>query len=98
VAVVPLDVGWNDVGSWAAIYDINKANEDNNVVLGGEHISVNTTGTLIQGKKRLIATVGLEDVIIVDTEDALLVCAKDKVQDVKQVVNWLKDNGREDLL
>lgn len=98
VAVVPIDVGWNDVGSWAAIHEISPPDADNNVVLGAEHVSIGTTGSLIQGKKRLIATVGLEDVIIIDTDDALLVCAKDKVQDVKQVVNWLKDNNRTDLL
>lgn len=98
VAVVPVDMGWNDVGSWAAIYDINNQDENNNVVLDGEHIGFETKGTLIQGSKRLIATIGLENVVIVDTDDALLICTKDKAQDVKQIVNWLKDNKRTDLL
>jgi mannose-1-phosphate guanylyltransferase len=98
VAVVPIDVGWNDVGSWAAIYDINPADEAGNVVLGTEHIGFNTTGSLIHGKDRLIATVGLENVVIVDSGDALLVCAKDQAQDIKKIVDWLKEKKRTDLL
>jgi mannose-1-phosphate guanylyltransferase len=98
VAVVPLDVGWNDVGSWAAIHDINEADESGNVVFGAEHLGLDTNGSLIQGQKRLIVTIGLEDVVIVDSGDALLVCAKDRVQDIKEVVNWLKENNRTELL
>ncbi len=98
VAVVPVDIGWNDVGSWAAIYEINSADENGNVVLGAEHISFDTRETLIQGNGRLIATIGLENVVIVDSDDAILVCAKDKAQDVKKVVNWLEENNCVDLL
>jgi mannose-1-phosphate guanylyltransferase len=98
-AIVPVDIGWNDVGSWAAIHEINEADENGNVVLDGAHISFDTTETLIKGdKQRLIATVGLEDVIIIDSGDAILICARDKAQDVKKVVNWLEENGRADLL
>lgn len=99
VAIVPVDIGWNDVGSWAAIHEINEADENGNIVLAGTHISFDTTGTLIEGdRQRLIATVGLKDVIIIDSGDAILICAKDKAQDVKKVVNWLEENGRTDLL
>ncbi|MDX1524407.1 MAG: mannose-1-phosphate guanylyltransferase [Anaerolineae bacterium] len=98
VAVVPIDVGWNDVGSWAAIHEINDQDENGNVIRGAEYFGINTTGSLIQGKDRLIATVGLEDVIIIDSGDALLVCAKDSVQDIKKIVNWLEENNRQDLL
>jgi mannose-1-phosphate guanylyltransferase len=98
VAVVPIDVGWNDVGSWAAIHEINPADENDNVILKAEHIGLDTKGTLIQGNDRLIATIGLEDMIIVDSEDALLVCARDRVQDIKKIVDWLQENGRTDLL
>lgn len=98
VAVVPVNFGWNDVGSWAAIHDINQKNEQGNVALGVEHVAFDTIGTLVQGNGRLIATIGLEDMVIVDTEDALLVCAKDKVQDIKKVVEWLKLQGRGELL
>jgi mannose-1-phosphate guanylyltransferase len=98
VAVVPVDIGWNDVGSWAAIHEINPVDENNNVILRTEHIGLDTKGTLIQGNGRLIATIGLEDMVIVDSDDALLICAKDKVQDIKKVVEWLQKNGRTDLL
>ena len=104
VAVVPVDIGWNDVGSWAAIHEINTAagtgqiDKDNNVVLDAEHIGIDTRGSLIQGNDRLIATIGLEDVIVVDTGDAILVCAKDKAQDVRKVVSWLEDHHRTDML
>jgi mannose-1-phosphate guanylyltransferase len=98
VAVVPVDIGWSDVGSWAAIYEISQTDENNNVVLATEHISIDTRGSLIQGNGRLIATIGLEDVVIVDSGDALLVCAKDKAQDIKKVVGWLEENSRFDLL
>jgi mannose-1-phosphate guanylyltransferase len=96
--VVPVDIGWNDVGSWAAIHEINPVDENNNVILRTEHIGLDTKGTLIQGNGRLIATIGLEDMVIVDSDDALLVCAKDKVQDIKKVVEWLQKNDRTDLL
>lgn len=99
VAIVPVDIGWNDVGSWAAIHEINEAGKNGNVVLDGAHIAFETTGTLIKGdRQRLIATIGLEDVIVIDSGDAILICAKDKAQDVKKVVNWLEENGRTDLL
>lgn len=99
-AVIPVDFGWNDVGSWAAIYDVSEANENGNAVRGDvDHVAIDTTNSLIQSETdRFIAVVGLDDVIIVDTGDALLVCAKDKAQDVKQVVNWLEENNRTDLL
>jgi mannose-1-phosphate guanylyltransferase len=100
VAVVPVDIGWNDVGSWAAIHEINagQSDENNNVALDAEHISIDTEGVLIEGNGRLVATIGLKDVIIVDSGDALLVCAKDRAQDVKEVVNWLKENNRSEML
>lgn len=98
VAVVPVDIGWTDVGSWSSIHEINARDENNNVVMGVEHIAIDTEGCLVRGEKRLIATIGLEDLIIVDSGDAILVCAKDRVQDVKQVVQWLEKNGRDDLL
>ena len=100
VAVVPVDFGWNDVGSWAAIHELNadQADQAGNIVLNADHVTVDCRGVLVEGNGRFVATVGLEDVIIVDTGDALLVCAKDKAQDVKQVVTWLEEHNRTDLL
>ncbi len=97
IAVIPISVGWNDVGSWSAILDVIDFNEEGNVVREGDHISINTSGTLVQSKK-LVATIGVDDLIIIDTDDALLICAKDKAQDVKKVVDRLKAEKRSDLL
>ncbi len=89
VAVVPMDVGWSDLGSWSALYDLLAHDADENAVRG-EHIGVDTRASMILGRKRLIATIGLEDIIVVDTDDAILICAKDRAQDVKKVVDELK--------
>lgn len=89
VAVIPLNVGWNDVGSWAALYDLTPHDSAENAVRG-EHIGIDTQTTLIYSEKRLIATIGLQDMIVIDTEDALLICPKDRAQDVKKIVDELK--------
>ena len=97
VVVIPVEIGWSDVGSWATLFDVIPGDKDGNVVIG-EHLVIDTTGTLVRGKDRPVVTIGLEDMIIVDTEDALLVCPKDRAQDVKAVVDRLKREGRNDLL
>lgn len=97
VAVIPADIGWNDVGSWASLLDIVPGDGQGNVVVG-EHLAVDTTRTLVQSENRLVVTVGLEDMIVVDTQDALLVCPKHRAQDVKAVVDQLKREGRDKLL
>lgn len=89
VAMIPLDAGWNDVGSWAALFDLIKRDELNNAV-HGNHIGVNTQSSMIYGNKRLIATIGLENMIVIDTDDALLICPQDRAQDVKKIVDELK--------
>ncbi len=91
--VVPMDAGWNDIGSWSALWDVGDKDSDNNVTRG-DVLMHNTKNSLVYGEERLIATVGLEDVIIVDTKDAILVAAKSQVQDVKKIVNRLKSEGR----
>ncbi len=104
VAVVPVNFGWNDVGSWAAIHDINglpgvnQADAHNNVALNAELIAFDTQNTLVQGNGRLVAAIGLNNILIIDTDDALLICDKDKAQDIKMVVEWLKVNKRDELL
>lgn len=89
VAVIPVDIGWSDVGSWATLLDILPGDEDGNVVTG-HHLGVDTQRTLVYSPHRLVATIGLEDMIVVDTGDALLVCRKDRAQDVKKIVDALK--------
>ncbi|HRV92158.1 MAG TPA: mannose-1-phosphate guanylyltransferase [Anaerolineae bacterium] len=98
-AVIPIDVGWNDVGSWMAIHEVADKDEHGNASSKGESVVFDTTNSLIQNySDRLIAVVGLDNVIVVDTGDALLVVNKDNAQDVKKVVNWLEENDRTDLL
>jgi mannose-1-phosphate guanylyltransferase len=97
VAVIPVEIGWSDVGSWASLLDIVAGDDKGNVV-NGEHLGVDTARTLIRSQGRLVVTIGLEDMIVVDTEDALLVCPKDRAQDVKAIVDRLTGEGRNDLL
>ncbi|ARD43593.1 mannose-1-phosphate guanylyltransferase/mannose-6-phosphate isomerase [Colwellia sp. PAMC 21821] len=87
--VVPLDAGWSDIGSWSSLWEVNSKDADGNSVTG-DGIAYQTTNSLILGGERLIATVGIDNLVIVDTKDALLVASKDKVQDVKKVVEQLK--------
>jgi mannose-1-phosphate guanylyltransferase len=97
VIVLPMDVGWSDVGSWATLLDLLPANAENNVVVG-DHVGVDTSSSLLYSPNRLIATVGLSNIIVVDTEDAILVCPKDRAQEVKHLVDALKQNNKHKYL
>ncbi len=97
VAVVPVDIGWSDVGSWASLCDLLPADADGNVVVG-PHLGIDTRDTLVFGGKRLVATVGLEGMVIVDTEDAVLICAKEREQEVRTLVEELRARGDTDYL
>jgi mannose-1-phosphate guanylyltransferase len=97
IYVIPGNFGWDDVGSWLSLERINKTNLDGNIIAGNV-ITVKTTNSIIQGTNKLIATIGLEDIIIVDTEDALLICNKDNTQDVKEVIANLKESNRKEYL
>jgi mannose-1-phosphate guanylyltransferase len=99
VAVIPVDIGWSDVGSWASMLDLLPADEDGNTVVG-PHVGIDTHSTLVfnKGDKRLVATIGVEDLIIVDTEDALLVCSREREQDVREMVRLLKQGERDEYL
>ena len=87
---------WSDVGSWAAMWDVNEADTNNNVFIG-DVVEHNTSGTYVNSKRRLIATVGVQDLIIVDTEDAVLVANKHCAQDVKKIVDKLAEAGRPEI-
>ena len=91
--VVPLDAGWNDIGAWSALWEVNDKDEYGNTI-HGDSILQDTTNSLIHGGERLVTTIGLDNVVIVDTKDALLVASKDKVQGVKQIVEQLKIEQR----
>ncbi len=90
VAVIPAEFDWNDVGSWATLLEILPNDEHGNVVLHADSLGIDTTQTLVYGCDRLVATIGLHDFIVVDAGDAILICPKDRAQDVKKIVDQLK--------
>ncbi len=92
-AVVPMDADWSDLGSWSALWAVSEKDKAGNT-LKGDVLTYETRDCYIQGDQKLIATVGVEDLVIVDTDDALMVAHKDKVQDVKAIVGELKSAGR----
>ena len=99
VVVIPLQVGWNDIGSWAQLPDILPSDDDDNVIIGADHIGVDTAKCLVYaGSNRLIATIGLQDMIVVDTEDVLLICPKSRAQDVRHLIDELKKQGKDQYL
>ena len=93
VVVVPAaDMGWNDVGSWESLFDVFSPDENGNIVLDAQHIGLNTANSLILSDQtgRLVVTLGVHDLVVVDTEDAVLVCSRQDAQKVRDVVNLLK--------
>ena len=90
--VLPVDIGWNDVGSWSALWEVAERDDDGNAHRG-DVIAVDSRNTYAYAQ-RLVALVGLDDVVVVETDDAVLVAHKDRVQEVKQVVAQLKESQR----
>lgn len=86
------DPGWSDVGSWRSLYDLVEPDADGNRARG-KLIAVDSTGAFVHNDKRLVAVVGLDDVIVIETDDAILVCHKGRAQDVRQVTEKLKERG-----
>ena len=97
VAMVPLDAGWSDIGSWSALWEVGARDADGNL-FKGDVLGQATRNSYVHADSRLVATVGVEDLVIVETQDAVLVAHKDQVQDVKQIVERLKRNGRQEHL
>ncbi|HEX3053240.1 MAG TPA: mannose-1-phosphate guanylyltransferase [Aggregatilineaceae bacterium] len=94
MAVIPVDIGWSDVGSWATLFEVLSGDLNGNVSRGKdqEHVKIDTRETLIVSD-RMVVTIGIEDIVIVDTADVLLVCHRDRSQDVRQVVAQLTEAG-----
>ncbi|WP_249582794.1 mannose-1-phosphate guanylyltransferase/mannose-6-phosphate isomerase [Pseudomonas viridiflava] len=95
--VVPLDAGWNDLGSWAAIWDVGPHDENANR-LEGDVMAIDTRNCLVQSHHRLVATVGVEDLIVIETKDAVLVANKQNSQQVKDVVKRLQAEERPEFV
>jgi mannose-1-phosphate guanylyltransferase len=88
---------WNDVGSWEAVFQLSEKNDDGNAHIGDVYTE-NTYGSYVFSPKKFTAIVGLENLIVINTKDALLICNRENAQDVKNVVEYLKLNNREELL
>lgn len=97
VRVIPAEMGWNDVGSWDNLGVLYEEDENGNVT-AGDFVGIDTKNCITYSQKRLISTIGVEDLIIVETEDAIMVCDKNKAQDVKKMVDTLKEQGRNEIL
>jgi len=99
--VIPIDIGWSDVGSWGSLAELlaelGEEDADGNVIVG-EHIGIDTRGSMIFGRERLIATIGLENMVIVDTGDAVLVCPVDREQEVRELVHRLESEALDTYL
>ena len=92
-AVIPLDAGWSDIGSWSALWEIGTTDEQGNVCKG-DVLNIGSSNSLVYAESKLVATVGVDNLVVVETKDAVLVAHKDRVQDVKKVVEAIKNDGR----
>lgn len=92
IALIPVECGWNDMGSWEAIYDTAQRDEKNNFI-SGNVIDIDSENTLIHGTSRLVSTIGLKNTVVIETEDAVLVCDKSRTQDVKKIFDRLKSSN-----
>jgi mannose-1-phosphate guanylyltransferase / mannose-6-phosphate isomerase len=95
VVVVPLDAQWNDIGSWSALYDIGTKDSNGNVIQG-DVFTEDTTNTYIYANHHMVATIGVQDLVIVDTPNATLIATKDKAQEVKKIIEQLQQQDREE--
>lgn len=94
--VIPCDVGWSDVGSWKSLADVLKVDGDGNVAVG-DHVGLDTAGSVVYAPRHLVATIGVEDLIVVVMDDAVLICHKDRDQDVRRLVDELQARGLDHL-
>ena len=97
IYTLPGNFGWDDVGSWLAVERVKKVNEEGNVI-DGNVTTVKTENCIIQGGDKLIATVGLKDIIVVDTADALLISTKQDAGDIKKVLEQLKNAHKDEYI
>jgi mannose-1-phosphate guanylyltransferase len=101
VAVLPaLDLGWNDVGSWDSLFEIFSADENGNIVIGAQHVNLDSQSALVVGdsNSRLVVTIGMDNIIVIDTGKALLVCPKGDSQRVRDAVTRMKELGLNEYL
>lgn len=93
--VIPLDAGWNDIGSWSALWDVTKKDAHGNAI-SGDVLTIDTENSFIYAEHKLVTVIGVQDLVVVETKDALMIASKDKVQDVKHIVEQLKKSNRKE--
>jgi mannose-1-phosphate guanylyltransferase len=99
VATIPADFGWSDIGSWAELWELSTRPADDNVLLGsGRVMTADSQGNLVYADGRVVTLVGVSDLVIVETADAVFICPRDRAQDVKMIVQRLQAEGATDLL
>ena len=100
--LVPASFNWNDVGDWKVVFEVGKKDKEDNVFVKtgkkGEIYNINSNNNLVRFEDRLVALIDVENLVVIDTKDALLICKKDKAQNVKELVNVLKEKNKEEYL
>jgi len=94
VLVIPADLGWSDIGNWGTLFDVLSENYGTLMISRGYHIDVDSDGCLVYGNSKMIATLGLKDIIVIDTPDVILIANKHKAQDIKKLLSKLKEEGK----
>jgi mannose-1-phosphate guanylyltransferase len=97
VYVIPAEVGWSDIGSWAAVYELLAKQKGENVLAGDGHV-FDAEGNFLWTPSKFVAAIGVRDLVVVETPDALLICPRDRAQDVGKIVKWLEEQRRKALL
>lgn len=97
VSVIPAQVGWSDIGSWEAVYELLAKHAGANVT-EGSHLFLDASGNFVWSPRKFVAAIGIRDLVVVETSDALLICPRDRAQDVGKVVKWLEENKHEELV
>lgn len=94
ILVIPADLGWSDIGNWGTLHDVLSENYSSSNISRGYHIDIDSENCLVYGGEKMIATVGLENVVVIDTPDAILIADKSKSQDVKKLLEKFKEEGK----
>ncbi len=97
VFVIPAEVGWSDIGSWAAVYELLAKDSGENVIAGDGH-TLDAEGNFLWSPSKFVAAIGVRNLVIVETPDALLVCPRDRAQDIGKIVKWLEEKKLRKLL
>jgi len=97
VYVIPAQVGWSDIGSWEAVYELQAKNSGENICRDGGHF-IESSGNFVSSPGKFIAAIGVNNLVIVETSDALLICPRDRAQDVGKIVKWLEERKLKNLL